>query len=131
MTTKHYDVFLSHHSAEKPAVEWLACKLEETGICPFLDQWHLIPGEPIQEALEAALDQSATCAVCIGAAGTGPWANEEMRVALSAASEGFRVSRDFGAAAWRGIRGSRQAAALSLTSALGGFSPFLFCIKTL
>lgn len=83
MTTKHYDVFLSHHSAEKPAVEFLARKLEEVGVRPFLDQWYLIPGEPIQEALEAALDQSATCAVCIGSAGTGHCAHEEMRAALA------------------------------------------------
>ena len=80
---KQYDVFLSHHSADKPVVEFVARKLEEAGIRPFLDQWHLIPGEPIQEGLEAALDQSATCAVFIGAAGTGPWANEEMRAALA------------------------------------------------
>jgi hypothetical protein len=30
---------------------------------PFLDKWHLIPGDPWQEALEEALDASRTCAV--------------------------------------------------------------------
>lgn len=77
-----YDVFLSHSSADKPAVEFLARKLEAAGITPFLDKWNLIPGEPWQEALEEALDESRTCAVFIGPEGVGPWENEEMRSAL-------------------------------------------------
>jgi len=76
-----YDVFLSHASADKPAVEYLAHKLREEELKPFLDKWHLIPGEPWQEALEEALDQSRTCAVFIGKE-LGPWQNKEMRSAL-------------------------------------------------
>jgi hypothetical protein len=39
-----YDVFLSHNSADKPAVEELARRLEdEAGLRPFLDRWHLAP----------------------------------------------------------------------------------------
>ncbi len=41
-----------------------------------------MPGEPWQDALEEALDQSRTCAVFLGPSGLGPWENEEMRVAL-------------------------------------------------
>ena len=44
-------------------VEALAQRLRDAGLEPFLDKWHLIPGEPWQEALEDALDQSSTCAV--------------------------------------------------------------------
>jgi WD40 repeat protein len=78
-----YDVFLSHNSADKPAVELLAQRLRtETGLVPFLDKWHLIPGEPWQEALEQALAESATVAVFIGPSGVSPWHNEEMRSAL-------------------------------------------------
>ena len=77
-----YDVFLSHAGADKPAVERLATKLREAGLEPFLDKWHLIPGEPWQEALEEALDESRTCAVFLGKA-LGPWQNEEMRSALA------------------------------------------------
>lgn len=77
-----YDVFLSHNGADKLAVEYLAQKLCEAGLEPFLDKWHLIPGEPWQEAIEAALDQSRTCAVFLGPNGLGPWENEEMRSAL-------------------------------------------------
>ena len=78
-----YDVFLSHNSQDKPAVEWLAQKLgQKTGLKVFLDSWNLLPGEPWQEALEKALNQARTAAVFIGPAGIGPWHNEEMRRAL-------------------------------------------------
>ncbi len=77
-----YDVFLSHNSADKPAVEELARQLVKAGIQPWLDTWNLIPGEPWQEAIEAALGKCATCAVFIGPSGSGPWQNEEMRAAI-------------------------------------------------
>src|SRR5262249_23544446 len=80
---KRYDVFLCHNSADKPAVESVAGHLkQEIGIEPFLDKWCLVPGEPWQEGIEEALDQSATCAVFVDASGIGPWENEEMRAAL-------------------------------------------------
>ena len=50
-----YDVFLSHNSADKPAVEELARRLVKAGLQPWLDTWNLIPGEPWQEAIEEAL----------------------------------------------------------------------------
>lgn len=77
-----YDVFLSHASADKPSVERLARRLREDGLNPFLDKWHLVPGEPWQEALEKSLAASLTCAVFVGQ-GEGPWQNMEMRTALS------------------------------------------------
>lgn len=78
-----YDVFLSHSSADKPSVIRLADRLEdEAGLRTFLDKRHLVPGEPWMEALERALDESATFAVLIGPGGLGPWQNEEMRAAL-------------------------------------------------
>ncbi len=88
-----YDVFLSHSSADKPAVEDLARRLRELGIEPFLDKWHLVPGEPWQEALEEALDASRTCAVFLGPTGLGAWQNEEMRSALETrvSDRAFRV----------------------------------------
>lgn len=88
-----YDVFLSHNSADKPAVEALAQRLVAAGFRPFLDRWHLIPGQPWQEALEQALDQSRTCVVFLGPNGVGPWENEEMRIALDERthSPDFRV----------------------------------------
>ena len=77
-----FDVFLSHNSADKKEVEAIAHLLKKRKISPFLDKWHLVPGEPWQEALEEALDNSATCAVFLGPNGLSPWENEEMRDAL-------------------------------------------------
>ena len=95
MTSKKvFDVFLSHNNAEKEAVETLARRLEdEAGLRPFLDKWHLVPGNPWQEELEQALSHSRTCAVFIGSSGIGPWENEEMRSALDTRvkHEKFRV----------------------------------------
>ncbi|MFX1355008.1 MAG: TIR domain-containing protein [Promethearchaeota archaeon] len=110
MTIRHYiyDVFLSHNSANKPAVEELAHRLtDEAGLRPFLDKWHLIPGDPWQEAIEEALDQSRTCAVFIGPSGTGPWQNEEMRAAIEqrVADRAFRVIPVLLPGAERGERG--------------------------
>ena len=81
--TTGYDVFLSHNGDDKDAVLEIARRLRDAGVEPFLDSWHLVPGEPWQEALEKALDESRSCAVFVGPAGFGPWETEEMRVALS------------------------------------------------
>jgi hypothetical protein len=82
-TPHHYDVFLSHSSGDKDAVEHIAQRLRtEAQLEPFLDKWHLIPGNAWQEELEQALTQSRTCAVFLGPAALGPWENEEMRLAL-------------------------------------------------
>src|SRR5512142_1454905 len=81
-TSFKYHVFLSHNSADKPAVEELAVRLRREGIEPWLDKWNLIPGDPCQPAMERALTDCATCAVFIGPGGLGPWQNEEMRAAI-------------------------------------------------
>jgi hypothetical protein len=47
------------------------------------DKWNLVPGEPWQPAIEAALPDSETCAVVIGSSGLSLWQREEMRVALN------------------------------------------------
>lgn len=77
-----FDVFLSHNSADKPAVEALAQRLLTAGFKPWLDSWNLVPGDPWQEGLEEALDTCDACAVFLGPSGIGPWHNEELRVAL-------------------------------------------------
>jgi hypothetical protein len=88
-----YDVFLSHHSSDKPDVESIAIRLESAKLKPFLDKWHLVPGDPWQEDLEDALAKSATCAVFLGPSGLGGWQNEEMRAALDerVRNKNFRV----------------------------------------
>ena len=90
---KHYDVFLSHNSSDQATVEILALRLKEAGVEPWLDKWHLIPGDPWQEAIEQALDECCTCAVFLGPSGLGPWEHEEMRTALNmrVREQSFRV----------------------------------------
>lgn len=83
METPHAHVFLSHSTRDKPAVKQLAEWLEQEGIRVWLDAWNLIPGEPWQPALEAALAACSCCAVFIGPGGIGPWENEEMRAAIA------------------------------------------------
>jgi len=77
-----FHVFLSHSSADKPAVEELARRLAKEGIQAWLDKWNLVPGDPWQPAIEKALAASETCAVFVGPSGLGPWQNEEMRAAI-------------------------------------------------
>lgn len=76
------DVFLSHNSTDKPAVESLAHRLRAEGIELWLDEWNLIPGNPWQEKIEQALNECRSCAVLIGPSGIGPWQNAEMRAAI-------------------------------------------------
>ena len=78
-----FDVFLSHNSQDKPAVEELAHRLDKEGIKVWLDKWNLIPGDPWQEAIEEALQQCRTCAVFVSPKGISPWENEEMRAAIN------------------------------------------------
>lgn len=83
-TNQPYDVFLSHNSKDKPAVETLAVRLtDEARLRVWLDKWNLIPGEPWQEEIERALDQAHTCAVFLGPHEFGGWHHEEMRAALN------------------------------------------------
>src|SRR3712207_3437478 len=85
MTTQ-FDVFLSYSEADQHAAQAIADALRTSaGLQPFLDRWHLIPGQPWQEESETALAQSGTVAVCIGPSRLSPWHNEQMRVALDEA----------------------------------------------
>ncbi len=87
------DVFLSHNSDDKPAVEELARRLKKKGIRPWLDKWNLVPGKPWQKGILEALDECAACAIIIGPAGMGAWQVEEMQVAIDrrVKERGFRV----------------------------------------
>jgi len=82
MPTAH-DVFLSHSSADEPAVEDVARRLRnEANLHPFLDSWHLVPGESWIPALERAISTSRSVAVFIGPKGMGAWHDEEKQLAL-------------------------------------------------
>src|SRR5262249_32606096 len=81
--SKTYRVHLSHHRSDREQVEIIATRLrEESGFKAFLDQWCLEPGDSWHEQIEAALDDSACCAVFLGPSGLTPWQNDDMRAAL-------------------------------------------------
>jgi hypothetical protein len=77
-----FDVFLSSSSSERSVVEGIAVALRGAGLNPFLDVWHVRPGDPVQEALEHGLEASLATMVFIGPGGIGSWQNEELRSAL-------------------------------------------------
>ena len=88
-----FDIFLSHNSADKPAVEVIAHKLKDAGVEPWLDKWCLVPGKTFQSGLADALRSCPTCAVFIGPKGVGNWAREEVLVAQDRAAKeaGYRL----------------------------------------
>jgi len=82
MSDEH-DVFLSHNGVDKVAVEAVAERLrDEAGLHPFLDKWHLVPGEAFIPVLERALERSKTVAVFYGPEGESAWRQEEAQLAL-------------------------------------------------
>ncbi|HKI04277.1 MAG TPA: toll/interleukin-1 receptor domain-containing protein [Thermoanaerobaculia bacterium] len=80
-----FDVFLSHHSADKAVVTELAGQLRESGLSVFLDSDGLVPGELWMHGLEAALLSSRAFIVCLGPSGLGQWTLQEVNVALDRA----------------------------------------------
>ena len=77
-----FDVFLSHNSRDKPAVEEIAARLRARGLRVWLDKDELQPGLPWQEGLEAGIRASRSGAVFIGRDGMGAWQTPEMRAFL-------------------------------------------------
>ena len=51
-------VFLSHSSADKPAVERLARALAERGIDPWFDRWEMGPGDDLVARINDGLAQA-------------------------------------------------------------------------
>ncbi len=77
-----YDVFLSHNSKDKAAVEEIARKLKTVGIRPWLDKWDLKAGKSWVAALQNAIPNIGCAAVFYGPAGSGPWEQEETEAFL-------------------------------------------------
>src|SRR5579883_2864537 len=74
-----FDVFLSHHDADTPAVETIARALQARGLVPWLDAWEVAPESDRQAVVAAALRGARACAVCVGPRGGGSWSNLEVR----------------------------------------------------
>jgi hypothetical protein len=73
-----FDVFLCHNWADKASVRRIADHLEEHGILPWLDERELPPGQPWQQLLEKQIARIRSAAVFVGAAGVGPWQEQEL-----------------------------------------------------
>jgi small GTP-binding protein len=74
-----FDVFLSHNSKDKAAVERIAKRLLSVGIRPWLDKWNLSPGDTVSDALEHAIKTISCAALCFGPADAGKWHIMEIR----------------------------------------------------
>jgi hypothetical protein len=73
-----FDVFLCHNGADKASVRRIADRLEEHGVLPWLDERELPPGQPWQQLLEKQIARIRSAAVFVGAAGVGPWQEQEL-----------------------------------------------------
>ena len=87
VAASQFDVFLSHNSQDKSAVERIAARLKRDGLEPCLDRWQLTPGGDWQAELAVGLRASRNCAVFVGAHGVGDWVRLELAVALDRAAK--------------------------------------------
>ncbi|WP_395739920.1 TIR domain-containing protein [Prosthecobacter sp.] len=90
-------VFLSYATADRAAVKFIAQRLRqekspedpaEQDIEPWFDEEKLVPGQPILDALDAALQNCDCCIIFIGRSDPargdlGPWQHAEVRTLIS------------------------------------------------
>lgn len=77
-----YDVFMCHHSEDKPEVKAVGELLKERGYLPWLDEWELQPGLIWQAELQNQLQAVESAAIFVGSSGIGPWQNVEINAIL-------------------------------------------------
>jgi hypothetical protein len=78
-----FDVFLAHHSQDKPQVEIIAQKLRERGLVPWLDKEQVPPGRWFQDVIQNVIPQVKSAAIFIGVKGLGKWEALELRSFIS------------------------------------------------
>jgi TIR domain len=90
---RQFDVFLSHSSADKPAVLQIAQRLRLAGLRPWLDAAELVPGADWEPGLARGLKASRTCAFFVGPQQSGDWAEQERQLAqnMAAKQSDFRL----------------------------------------
>jgi TIR domain len=77
-----FDVFMAHHSVDKPAVLRICEFLRRQGIYPWVDVEQIPPGTWFQDVIESALLKVRTAAVFFGPDGIGRWQRLEIRTVL-------------------------------------------------
>jgi tetratricopeptide (TPR) repeat protein len=79
----HYDVFLSHHSGDKPRVRRLAEQLRALGLRVWFDEWVVQPGDDIYLQIERGLETTRTLILCLSPAALGSdWVGLERSTVL-------------------------------------------------
>lgn len=82
-TSFHYDVFLSHSSADKPVVRELAVRLQDAGLRVWFDEWIIKPGDLISAKIEEGLEHSGVLLFCMSAQAFGSeWVGLESHSAI-------------------------------------------------
>jgi WD40 repeat protein len=81
-----FDVFLSYNRLDRRLVREVAKGLDDAGVRPWFDEWHLAPGDHWPEKLEAAVADSSALSVFVGPGGMGDWGREEIRLAREKAA---------------------------------------------
>ena len=80
---EEFDVFLSHHSGDKPWVIALKSALVERGIKVWLDRDEIRPGDRFIDALESGVQASRCLAIIVSAESLkSSWVKEEYQRAL-------------------------------------------------
>jgi hypothetical protein len=84
MSEKHYDVFLSYSSKDKPWVSEFASALRAGGVKAWFDVADLAPGERWQEKIQEALRESSTLIVILSPNSIdSPWTFFELGAAVA------------------------------------------------
>jgi WD40 repeat protein len=94
MPNEKFDLFISHNSKDKDAIDAIAKRLsDEYDIHPWLDKWSLVAATNWAPAIEKALQNCGACAVVLGENGWGPHHLGEAQLALKRKREfpDFRV----------------------------------------
>jgi hypothetical protein len=80
---KSFDVFLAHNTIDKSSVRYIARKLIDRGLKPWLDEEQIQPGTFFQDAIQQAMNQVKSVAIFIGPSGFGKWQMMELRAFIS------------------------------------------------
>ncbi len=74
-----FDVFLAHHSGDKPLVRQISAKLKAQGLKPWIDEEQIPPGRSFQDAIQQAIPIAKTAAIILGTEGLGRWQDWEIK----------------------------------------------------
>jgi hypothetical protein len=77
-----FDLFLSHHGAEKAAAQRLATQLQARGISVWFSESQITLGDRWLPQLEKGLESTRAGLLLVGNSGVGPWQMMEWEILL-------------------------------------------------